>query len=105
MKKCLFLIPTTYNDGRPISPEAISDVFDELFVKFGGFSQTGHTEGLWEMEDGTRVKDYSLTLWIVLEEDKVPLLKNVIKKFARLFEQEAIYFEVMDCDVDFIGPE
>jgi len=105
MKKCLFLIPTTYNDGRPISSETLAGVFDELFVQFGGVSQTGHTDGLWEMEDGTRAMDRSLTLWIVLEEEKVASLKKLVKKFARLFEQEAIYFEVMDCDVDFIGPE
>ncbi|MFX0201688.1 MAG: hypothetical protein ACFFCW_36705 [Candidatus Hodarchaeota archaeon] len=55
--------------------------------------------------NGTRVKDNSLTLWIVMEEEKVILLKELVKKFARLLKQEAIYFEVMDCDVDFIGPE
>ena len=105
MKKCLFLIPTTYNDGSSIPSEVILDVFEELFVTFGSFSQSGITEGLWEMEDGTRVKDHSLTVWIVLEEEKVPSLKKLVKKFAQLLKQEAIYFEVMDCDVDFIGPE
>ncbi|HUW18915.1 MAG TPA: hypothetical protein VMW16_06395 [Sedimentisphaerales bacterium] len=105
MKKCLFLIPTSYNDGRPIPSEVMMDVFEELFVKFGPFSQSGVTKGLWEMEDGTRVKDNSLTVWIVIEEEKVALLKELVKKFARLLEQEAIYFEVMDCDVEFIGPE
>ncbi len=46
-----------------------------------------------------------MKIWIVIEEEKVPLLKERVKKFARLLEQEAIYFEVMDCDVEFIGPE
>ena len=105
MKKCLFLLPTSYNNGSPIPSEVVVDILEELFVKFGPFSQTGTTEGIWEMEDGTRVKDNSLTLWIVIEEEKVTLLKELVKKFARLLEQEAIYFEVMDCDVDFIGPE
>jgi len=57
------------------------------------------------MKDGTRARDHSLTLWIVVEEERVTLLKKLVKKFARLLEQEAIYFEVMDCDVEFIGPE
>ena len=105
MKKCLFLIPTSYNDGSEIPAGIILDVLEELFVKFGPFSQSGITKGLWEMEDGTRVKDNSLTIWIVMEEDKVKLLKELVKKFARLLKQEAIYFEVMDCDVEFIGPE
>jgi len=105
MKKCLFLIPTTYNDGRPVPPEVILDVWEVLFVRFGSLSQDGITEGLWEMKDGTRVKDHSLKFWIVIEEEKVPLLKELIKKIARLLEQEAIYFETMDCDMELIGPE
>ena len=105
MKKCLFLIPTSYNDGKPVPSEVMVDVWDELFVTFGPFSQDGITEGLWEMNDGTRVKDHSLKTWIVIEEEKVPLLKDLIKKIARLLQQEAIYFEVMDCDIELIGPE
>jgi hypothetical protein len=105
LKKCLFLIPTSYNDGREIPAEVILGVIEELFIKFGGVSQSGVTDGLWKMKDGTRAKDRSLTLWIVIEEEKVSVLKNLIKKFARLLEQEAIYFEVMDPDVEFIGPE
>ncbi len=105
MKKCLFLIPTSYSDGRPVPSEVMIDVLEELFVKFGSFSQSGVTKGLWEMKDGTRVKDHSLTLWIVMPEEKVASLKQHVKKLARLLEQEAIYFEVMDCDVEFIGPE
>ena len=105
MKKCLFLIPTSYNDGRPIPSEVIVDVLEELFVTFGPFSQSGTTKGLWQMKDGTRVRDNSLTLWIVLKEEKVASLKELVKKFARLLEQEAIYFDVMDCDMELIGPE
>jgi len=104
-KKCLFLIPTSYNDGREVPAEIILTVFEELFVKFGGVSQSGITEGLWKMKDGTKAKDRSLTPWIVIEEEKVPVLKDMVKKFAQLLEQEAIYFEVTDCDVEFIGPE
>jgi len=105
MKKCLFLIPTSYNDGNPVPSEVMLDVLEELFVEFGPFSQSGITEGLWETKDGNRVKDHSLTIWIVMEEEKVASLKEFVKKLAKLLKQEAIYFEVMDCDVEFIGPE
>jgi len=40
-----------------------------------------------------------------MEEEKVASLKEFVKKLAKLLKQEAIYFEVMDCDVEFIGPE
>ena len=105
MKKCLFLIPTSYNDGSSIPSEVIMDVLEELFVRYGPFSQSGKTEGLWETKDGTRVKDHSLTVWIVMEDEKIVSLKDFVKKLARLLKQEAIYFEVMDCDVELIGPE
>ncbi len=105
MKKCLFLIPTTYNDGSPVPSEQITNIFEELYIKFGGFSQGGITEGLWKMTDGTKVKDHSLTIWIVLTEEKVDILKELVKKFCKILMQEAIYFEIMDCDVEFIGPD
>jgi len=88
-----------------VPSKVMLDVWDELFVTFGPFSQDGVTEGLWEMKDGTRIKDHSLKIWIVIEEEKVPLLKELIKKIARLLEQEAIYFDMMDCDMELIGPE
>jgi len=105
VKKCLFLIPTTYNDGGEIPAEVIDAVFDELFRVFGSYSQDGITEGTWKLKDGTKVKDRSLKVWIVMEDDKVDLLKELIKKFARILKQEEIYFEVMDWSGEFIGPE
>ena len=86
MKKCLFLIPTSYNDGSPVPSEVMVDVWDELFVKFGSFSQSGITEGLWETKDGTKVKDHSLTVWIVMEEEKVASLKELLKKLAKFIK-------------------
>ena len=103
MKKCLFLIPTTFNNGDEIPVEVIDSVFDELFRVFGAYSQDGITEGTWKLKDGTKVKDHSLKVWIVIEDDKVDLLKELIKKFARILKQEAIYFEVMDWSGEFLN--
>ena len=105
MKRCLFLIPTTYNDGSPVPSEQIANIYEELFVNFGGFSQGGITNGLWKMADGSEVKDQSLTIWIVITDEKVVILKELVKKFCKLLKQEAIYFEIMECDIEFIGPE
>lgn len=105
MKKCLFLIPTSYNDGKEIPSDVMSEIFDELFAEFGSYSVAGTTEGAWRLEDGTKVKDKSLNVWIVMDDEKVAILKKFIKKLARILKQEAIYFEVMDWTGEFIGPE
>ena len=105
MKKCLFLIPTAYNDGKPVSPEIIDQILDQLFAKFGPYSIDGTTEGLWQLEDGKIVKDQSLKIWIVLSEDKVPRLEKTIANFAKILKQEAICLVVTDCDMKLIEPE
>jgi hypothetical protein len=105
MKKCLFLIPTSYNDGKEIPSDVVSEIFDELFAEFGSYSVAGTTEGAWRLEDGTKVKDKSLNVWIVMDDEKVAILKKFIKKLARILKQEAIYLEVMDWTGEFIGPE
>lgn len=83
----------------------ILEVIETLYEEFGGVSQGGIAKGLWKMEDGSKAKDNSSIMWVVIEEEKVPLLKKLIKRFAHLLKQEAIYVEVMDCDVEFIGPD
>jgi hypothetical protein len=104
-KKCLFLIPTCYNDKREIPASVIDSVFDELYLHFGSYTIDGITEGTWKMSDGKKAIDRCYKVWIIISEEQVILLKGVIKKFVKLLEQEAIYFEVMDCNVEFIGPE
>jgi len=101
----LFLIPTSYNDKREIPAVLIDGVLDELYVNFGGYTIDGLTEGTWKMGDGEKAIDQCYKVWIVISEEKISVLKDLVKKFARLLEQEVIYFEVMDCDVEFIGPE
>jgi hypothetical protein len=104
-KKCLFLIPTSYNDKREIPAVLIDGVFDELYLNFGGYTIDGVTEGTWKMEDGKKAIDRCYKVWIIISEEKVAALKELVKKFTRLLEQEAIYFEFMDCDIEFIGSE
>ena len=104
-KKCLFLIPMSYNDRREIPAVLIDAIFDDLYMNFGGHTIDGITEGTWKMEDGGKAIDRCYKVWIIISEEKISALKDLIRKFARLLEQEAIYFEVMDADVEFIGPE
>lgn len=40
-----------------------------------------------------------------MDEDKTPLLEQLIKRFVLLLKQEAILCEVMEWSGKFIGPE
>ena len=94
MKKCLFLIPTSYNDGSEVAPEVMDGILSELEVAFDGHSIDGVTKGAWRMKDGTLAKDESLSIWIVLGAERVDELKRLVRKFAKVLKQEAeiLYF-------------
>jgi len=96
MKKCFFLLPTSYNDGREVPPAVILDIFEELYVNFGGYTNAGIAEGEFRMEDGTRARDCSLQIWVIMDEEKVPLMRKLVKKFGRILGQEKMLFVPMD---------
>jgi len=105
MKKCFFLIPTSYNDGREVPTEVMAGIFEELYVNFGGYSITGITEGTFRMADGTKASDSSLQVWVIMEESMVPVMRKLIKKFGKTLGQEKIFFEAMDWSGEFIEPD
>lgn len=105
LKKCFFLLPTSYNDGREVPPEVMDGILDELYLTFGGYSIGGIAEGTWRMSDGTKVSDLSLQVWVIMDEEKVPVMRDLIKKFAKILGQEKMLFEAMDWPGEFIGPD
>ena len=105
MKKCLFLIPTSFNDGTEIPGKIIDRILSQLFEHFGGYSQDGVTEGTWRMDDGSMAKDKSLKIWVILQDEKEQCLKGLIKKWAKVLKQETILYESMDWTGEFIRPD
>ena len=105
LKKCFFLLPMSYNDGREVPPEVMDGIFDELYLNFGGYSIGGIAQGMFRMKDGTKASDSSLQVWVIMDEEKVPLMRSLIKKFCRILGQEKMLFEDMDWSGDFIGPD
>jgi len=105
LKKCLFLLPTTYNDGRVVPSAVMDGILEELYVNFGGYSITGIATGTWRMKDGTKARDRSLQVWVIMEEEKVPVMRDLMKKYARILGQEKMLFEAMDWAGEFIGPD
>ena len=105
MKKCLFLIPTSYNDGREVPPKVMADIFEELYLNFGGYSITGIAEGTFRMNDGTKASDSSLQVWVIMEDGMVPVMRRLVKKFGKMLGQEKMLFEAMDWSGEFIEPD
>jgi len=102
--KYLLLLPLTYNDRSQI-PKSIRDhVLDELFVLAGGYYIAGVGQGAYRMRNGSKQVDTSLEIWVAVEEEDVPSLKQLVAKVAKMLNQECIYLEHSGGSVEFIAP-
>ncbi len=57
------------------------------------------------MKDGTKASDSSLQVWVIMEEDMVPVMIKLVKKFGNVLGQEKMLFEAMDWSGEFIEPD
>jgi len=105
MKKCIMLLPTFYNDGREVPLAIMDDILDQIYEGFGGYTVAGQAYGPYRMKDGRKARDVSLEIWVAVDASRVEELKKLTAGFAGILGQETIYFEVIDSDVEFIGPE
>jgi hypothetical protein len=104
-KRCIILLPTYYNDGKGVPETIISGILREIDEVFDGHGVHGIVDGTYRMLDGSMVADKSLVVWVAVDPDKIGVLRNMTSRFARTLKQKAIYFEVMNSEVEFIGPE
>lgn len=103
-EKYVLLLPLTYNDRSPIPKSVRDHVFDELFVLAGGHHVAGVGRGAYRMKNGSKQVDYSLEVWVAVEEEDVPALKQLVAKVALMLNQESIYLERSGGSVEFIAP-
>ena len=102
LRKCIILLPTTYNDGAVIPFTVLQGILKEVDRKFDGHSIDGHVDGTYKMDDGSFVSDRSIKVWIAVDPMKVDDLKILAARIAGTLKQESIYFEVTDAEVEFI---
>jgi len=103
--KGTFLLPTTYNDGRGVPPEVVNSILGDIYEAFDGYTVEGLCDGAYRMGDGSRANDKSLKVWVVFDRVRVGELKKLLARFARVLEQECLYFEVAEAEIEFIPPE
>lgn len=102
MKKVTILIPTHYNDGRLIEEYKIENAFSAIASCVGGYTIDGTVEGCYRFEDGTPKREVSWKLWTVCGETEAIELRKAVHGMVALFQQECMYFEVQDTQVEFV---
>lgn len=105
LKKCIVLLPTSYDDGTRVPARVLSDILRSIDTAFDGHTVDGLVHGSYKMDDGTMVTDESLKVWVALAPDQVDKAREMAKQFAAVLKQESLYFEVTDAEVEFVRPD
>ena len=104
LRKCVLLLPTTYNDGEAVPPAVLTGILKEIDQAFDGHSVAGTCEGSYRMSSGELVQDTSLIVWVVVDADRVDELRQHARRIARALRQESLYFEVTEAAPEFVRP-
>jgi hypothetical protein len=104
LKKCILLLPTSYNDGSEVPASVISGILRSIDEAFDGHTIDGYCDGVYRMDDGSLASDHSLKVWIAVDPQRVDDVRKLAGSVARLLKQESIYFEVTDAEVEFVRP-
>ena len=103
-KKCLILLPTTFNDGTDVPPEVLISIMKDIDREFDGHTVDGYVDGAYKMADGTMAHDKSLKVWVIVRPNQVDDLKILARRFAGRLKQETLYFETIDVEMEFLTP-
>jgi hypothetical protein len=103
--KYVLLLPLTYNDKSKVPKDVKKRIFDGLFRLAGGHHIAGKGKGAYRMKSGQKQVDWSLEVWVAVEEQDEDALKDMVAGFAELLGQESIYLERVNSTVEFIPPK
>jgi hypothetical protein len=103
-KKCLILLPTKFNDGQEVPASVFNGVLRCIEETLDCYSVGGLCDGVYKMDDGSKVRDRPVMVWAVVEPEKVEELRQLAARIAVMLKQESIYFEVTEVDFDFVRP-
>ncbi len=69
-----------------------------------GYHIAGTGKGAYRMHGGEKQIDYSLEIWLAIDEKDEPELRTLVAKFGARLGQEAMYLERTGGTVEFIPP-
>ena len=102
--KYILLLPLTYNDKSKVPKSVKEQILGDLFALAGGYHIAGTGQGAYLMTSGEKQVDYSLEIWLAIEEKDEQELKALVAKFGALLGQEVMYLERTGSTVEFIPP-
>ncbi|MEX2026498.1 MAG: hypothetical protein WEH44_04340, partial [Pirellulaceae bacterium] len=100
--KYVLLVPLTYNDGSQVSPEVMHQLEADLLTLGGGYTIAGTVKGAYRMQDGSKQVDESLQVWVVIDEQDGPALRELVARLGSNLGQESMYLEQTTSIVEFI---
>lgn len=103
MIKVITLVPTHRNDGSPVSESEWNGIIQRFWIKFGGVTVAGQTEGHWvDPESGTLYRDVCWQVFIIIEDNLLSEAEEFVAGLGRQLGQLAMYFEVQRPDIRFL---
>jgi len=104
-KKCILLLPVTYNDGTEVPPSVLADILQSIEEAFDGYTIDGPPcTGVYKMKDGSKARDTSIKVWVAVLPERVEEARMLAARFAGVLKQESLYFEVTEAEVEFVRP-
>jgi hypothetical protein len=104
MIKATMLVPTHYNDGSHVGDGYHVNVGLWFINKFGGVTIQHGLRGKYRMADGTIADDELVAYTVVCEQPGLYDLSKLAASIACGLQQESVYLDYHDCNVEFIKP-
>jgi hypothetical protein len=98
------VVPTKFNDGRPV-PESYFQEFENFLEdEFKGWSKTPMSGG-WVSDTGERMRDESVKYSIYGEDFDENLLNAITSVVGTFWEQQSVLYDLSPSEPHFVEPE
>jgi hypothetical protein len=92
------LVPTTRNDGTPLTPAVLERLIKALWRPFRGVTKEGPVTGHWIDDDGSEFSDVCIKLVVDCDCGRLQEAIRAVKRLGRKLGQRAMFFEVAGYD-------
>src|SRR5437879_1252312 len=80
--KYVLLLPLTYNDGTRVPKKVRDQIEDEIYLLANGYRYGAAGKGAYRMKSGQKQIDVTQEVWIAVEEEDEPALRQLAGRFA-----------------------